>query len=252
MTPYLLENPNPFGPHYYPKRRGKVLAIVMHVTAGLEGIAGRTDLSAEKTARYAATTDRKVSWHSGSDTDSHLQLVPDSFTAFHCVGYNSVTVGHEISKRDTCWADESPEWVAASLKQAAASLAPRAKDLGIPLRKASKAELDRAIRTNGAPVGFVAHSDLDPKRRSDPGKDFPWSRLFDLIAAMQSPEDEMTPVDWSRFEQLVDDRVRILLRAETRDGKPTGHDSLKAIREDVRSLGADIAALTALVKGLLP
>ena len=238
MTPYLLENPNPFGPHYYPKRRGKVLAIVMHVTAGLEGIAGRTDLSAEKTARYAATTDRKVSWHSGSDTDSHLQLVPDSFTAFHCVGYNSVTVGHEISKRDTCWADESPEWVAASLRQAAASLAPRAKELGIPLRKATKAELDRAIRTNGAPVGFVSHSDLDPKRRSDPGADFPWRRFLDLMAPTAPTEDEMTPAEWTRFEKLIDDRVRILLRAETEKGVPTGHPNLRDISLKLDALHA--------------
>jgi hypothetical protein len=60
-------------------------------------------------------------------------------------------------------------WVDKTLNQAASLAGPECKRLGIPLRKATKAELDHAIATDGPPVGFVYHWELDPDRRSDPG-----------------------------------------------------------------------------------
>lgn len=180
---YLLDHRNPHGDHFYETRRGSVLACVIHVTAGLQGEPTGVDRSAEQTAKYAATTDRAVSWHSGSDRDSSLLLLPDSYTAFHVKGYNSRTIGHEISKRDTTWADEDPGWVTHTLEHAAACLRPRLLALKIPLRIATKDELDRAIATNGKPVGLIGHAPLDPTRRTDPGQDFPWARFLSLLTA---------------------------------------------------------------------
>jgi hypothetical protein len=188
---YLLDHPNPHGDHFYRTRRGGVLAIVVHVTAGLEDLDGGDDHSAEGTAAYAASTDREVSWHSGSDTDSVVELLPAAFTAFQCVGYNSRTYGHEISKSTPDWRTVPPAWIDRTLVRAAGYLAGKAHELGIPLRHASKAELDRAIAQNGAPVGFVAHADLDPTRRRDPGyiarppagDTFPWARFLSLMTA---------------------------------------------------------------------
>lgn len=193
MGYYLLDHPNPHGPHYYTTRKGSVLACVVHITAGLQDYDGGDDDSAEKTARYAATTDRAVSWHSGSDTDSNLLLLPDSYTAFQCQGYNSRTIGHEISKKDVKWADEDPQWVTRTLRQAASCLRPRLKALGIPLRHATKAELDRAIQVGGKPVGLIDHSRLDPDRRSDPGPDFPWSRFINLLIGDPTPAPVPVP-----------------------------------------------------------
>jgi hypothetical protein len=191
---YLLDNKNPHGPHFYAARRSPILAVVVHITAGLQGAPIGADSSAEKTARYAATTDRKVSWHSGSDRDSHLRLLPDDYTAFHVRGYNSTTIGHEISKRDVSWSDEHPGWVTGTLEHAAVCLAPRVKALRIPTRRARKLELDHAISTKGMPVGFISHEDLDPTRRRDPGRDFPWQRFLGLIddinTASQPDDDE--------------------------------------------------------------
>lgn len=200
---------------YYTSRHGSILAVVMHVTAGLQGRPAGADSSAEQTAKYAATTDRAVSWHSGSDTDSHLQLLPDSFTAFHCQGYNSRTIGHEISKRDVSWADEDPLWVTKTLEQAVASLRGRVKALGIPPRWASKAELDRAIATNGPPVGFVDHSALDPDRRQDPGRDFPRNRFLSLLLLGGRPATPPPVLD-------EEDEVLRLIRRDRGVGNP-GH-----------------------------
>lgn len=195
MTFYLQQHRNPHGPHYYEARKEPVLAIVMHVTAGLQGRPDRADTSAEQTAKYAASTERKVSWHSSSDTDSFFQLLPDSATAFHCQGYNSCTVGHEISKRDVSWTDESPKWVAETLDMAAACLRGRAAKLRVPVRRASRSELDAArehFRRTGLarPVGFLAHGDLDPERRRDPGPDFPWTRFLALFGTPAAPDSK--------------------------------------------------------------
>lgn len=197
MGYYLLDHPNPNGDHFYRSRRKPVKACVIHITAMLQGVAGN-DTSCERLARYAATTDRAVSWHSGSDADSSILLLPDSYTAFHVRGYNSSTIGHEINKVDISWSDEDPAWVTQTLTQAANCLRPRLKALGIPLRKATKAELDRAISSGTAPVGLVSHSDLDPTRRRDPGADFPWSRFLTMLEGAPSPfiikEDNMAVI----------------------------------------------------------
>jgi len=187
---YLLESSNPHHavkPHWYEQRRQPILAIVVHITAGLEGLEGVADLSAENTARYAAQTPRRVSWHSGSDTDTALDLLPDEYTAFHCIGYNSCTIGHEISKRDTDWTGQDPEWVTFTLQMAATHLGRKARKHGIPLRRASRDELDDAVAHwtatgNARPVGFIGHADLDPERRTDPGNSFPWAAFLSLMA----------------------------------------------------------------------
>lgn len=196
MTYVLLDRPNPHGDHFYRSRRQKVKAIVVHITAGLEDLDTVDDHSAERTADYAATTDRKVSWHSGSDTDTCILLLPASFTAFHCQGYNSTTVGHEISKNHTDWSTMDPLWVKATLERAADCLRPVAAELAIPARKATKDELDTAIALDGPPVGFIGHRELDPNRRSDPGlvrgvDTFPWQRLLDLLAPPLQEDDDM-------------------------------------------------------------
>jgi hypothetical protein len=183
MGYYLLDHANPHGPHYYTTRRNPLLAIVVHITAGLEDLDATDDQSAEATARYAATTDRAVSWHSGSDSDTVLGLLPASYTAFQCRGYNSSTYGHEISKADTDWRDAPEPWRTRTLRLAGAKLGDVARANRVPIRRCTKAELDRAIANGGPPVGFIAHATLDPTRRTDPGlvgnlDTFPWADLF--------------------------------------------------------------------------
>ena len=225
MTYYLLDHPNPHHRdgswHWYTTRQRPVLAVVLHITAGLEDqdMIG-PDHSAESTARYAATTDRRVSWHRGADSDGWLQLLPDGYTAFHVRGYNSSTVGLEISKRDTTWGDEPPAWVDATIGHAADACRSWVADHGVPLRKATPAELDAAIahydRTGEArPVGFIYHEDLDPTRRRDPGDDFPFHQFLDHIG------DEDMAITEERFVELARDAVRAELNAGTGHGKTT-------------------------------
>lgn len=207
MGYYLLDNPNPHGDHFYRSRAQALVAVVVHITAGLEDLDATADTSAEATARYAATTERSVSWHSGSDTDSTVLLLPPSYTAFHVQGYNSATYGHEISKRTTDWTAVSDLWISRTLGTAAPLLRDVAAAGRIPIRHCSRAELD-AARISGRPCGFIGHWELDPERRDDPGRHrgvdtFPWARFLGLMAGGPSPspnlEDDMPYLTASRF-----------------------------------------------------
>lgn len=211
---YLLDHPNPHGQHFYRTRRGSVLACVIHITASLEDLDGVDDSSAERIARYAATTERAVSWHSGSDSDSHLRLLPDTYTAFHVKGYNSRTIGHEINKVNVDWESVPDAWVTSTLENAADCLRHRLKGLQIPLRWATKDELDRAIRVGGKPVGLIDHESLDPTRRRDPGRNFPRQRFLDLLAETPTPvptpepTPEPIPEDDMKYQRFILDGVQ--------------------------------------------
>lgn len=183
---YLLEHRNPHGDHFYTSRREPMLAVVVHVTAGAEDLDTLHDLSAENVAHYAATTDRDVSWHTGSDADSWVDLLPSEYTAWHATDYNSCTHGHEISKRTTDWRNMPAVWVDKTLSIAAGGLRVIALRHNIPLRWATKAELDeqRANYRAGRPwkpVGFITHAELQWSDRRDPGYVTEGGRTFDTF-----------------------------------------------------------------------
>lgn len=281
---YLLEHPNPTGPNFYETRYQPVLAGVVHITAGLED----TDLigedhSAEGVCRYASETTRDVSWHHSSDSDSEIFLLPDSYTAWHASDYNSCTVGREISKLDVTWSDEPAEWVSRTIRCAAIGPEGRtgfratALRYGIPFRRATASELDaaRALwkRTGEVrPVGFVAHSDLDPDRRRDPGADFPWSAFLGLMANPTGEDDEMSAADVAAINKhttaeanrVRDEGYRMIARGQLPDGLSLGHayvstasiraavdlmsgklDAISAVRLAVEALGDDEANVRA-------
>lgn len=212
MAYTLIDRPNPYGPHFYESRFNPLLAVVMHITAGLEDLDTIADHSAENTANYAGTTDRDVSWHSGSDTDSWVSLLPATYTAWHVLNYNSSTYGHEISKRHTDWRVMPRDWVVKTLRNAAvgpdgkSGLKAIALKYGIPLRKATRAELDRELANYAAgrswkPVGFIGHTELQPQDRLDPGlvgpvDTFPWDEFFSYMTDGVVGDDEEDDVGY--------------------------------------------------------
>lgn len=220
MGYFLLDNPVKHGPKWYPSRRKPVRLAVMHITAGLEQMRQVSDDSAEATARYCANTDRKVSWHSGVDWDSVIDLLPPDYTAFHCQGYNSESLGMEISKRTTDWSDAPQWWVDRVLANAARKGAEWARTYGIPVRRLTLAQVQAGAG------GFVDHSTLDPDRRTDPGANFPWARFLDLVTRNLNPQQE-------------DDMVRLVRNASTKhvyqlvDAQTLKHVASKAIAAEL-------------------
>lgn len=185
------------GKKFYTSRSKKVKAAVVHVTAGLQdlGMVG-TDESAEGTNKWALGSGVEASWHRIADTDGVESCLPSWYTAWQAKGYNSSTVGVEISNVDARWDNKPKNWVKWTLWHAARAYADYAVKYKIPIRRATKAELDRAIANNGAPVGFIDHSRLSTNR-SDPGKTFPWTQFFGyikaIIAGATSPDKPVKP-----------------------------------------------------------
>lgn len=216
---------------YYETRRtptGKVLGIVLHVTAGLQDLdMVGVDDSAEATNRWGASKDRgKASWHVCTDSDTIAPALPDTYTAWHVVGYNSTTWGLEISNQDARWDNKPKAWVEATLRNAARAAAPIVKKYGLPLTLATKAEVDKAIAAN-KPFGFSYHMWLNPENRRDPGTTFPWSQFITYVRAELAggSEDNMPePKDlWS-------------YPVEIKGGEYTGKSPLPA--RDLLSLAA--------------
>lgn len=173
----------PAGKFYPERRNGNVLGVVLHITAGLQdlGMSG-TDESAEGTIKWALSARPEVSWHAGADSDGVELCLPDSYTAWHAKGYNSRTVGIEISKLNVDWSTAPDAWVTATLKNAARYLAAIVKKHGLPLHLNTLSEVDAAVAANRK-FGFVYHSTTSAGTRSDPGKNFPIERLFTYIRA---------------------------------------------------------------------
>lgn len=187
MQFYLLENENPNAPVRsdgnrfwgYPSRRKPVDLVVMHVPVAIQDLVGQ-DETAEKVAAYFARTERKVSAHVAIDADSTVDLLPDTYTAFHVRGYNSRSVGIECGWDWNDWG-RVPDRDLQVIRRVAEWVRPICDKYSIPPRRLTRQQVDAGFS------GFVAHADLDPTRRKDPGPGFPWSALFSMINDEEDP-----------------------------------------------------------------
>lgn len=178
MTYALLANPKK---HFYSFRRKKIDKIILHVTAGLEDLGmNDADHSAENTNNYGATTTTVASWHKCVDSDSIADALPDEYTAFHCINYNSPSLGLEISNSDARWDNKPQKWVDATLLNAAKVCLAWEKKYSIPRRLLSKAQVDAGMS------GYSYHMFLDPTRRHDPGPTFPWAHFVQILESLDA------------------------------------------------------------------
>lgn len=170
MGYYLLDHPNPSGNKFYASRGVAKKYVVIHTAENLPDLAP-PDLGAESVARYLGTTSRDASCHECVDSDSFVPMLPDNYVAWHCRGYNSTGWGLEICTQAHKWADLPADFRDRLYRAAAARARRAALALKIPLVKTSP---------GGAP-GFFGHTEADPTRRSDPGRDFDWGYFMNLV-----------------------------------------------------------------------
>jgi hypothetical protein len=116
-------------------------------------------------------------------------MLPWSYTAFHVHGYNSISVGLEIATKAALWVDTPLGWRLSALDKAAEVVARWNRELFIPIRFITRADVDAGM------MGITAHALLDPTRRGDPGSAFPWDYL--LNKAKQYANVPPQPVAYS-------------------------------------------------------
>ena len=136
MSFYLVDNENPNAKvrgngkkgQYYSSRSRPIQGIVVHTAEG-----GRNALGI---ARYLSTTDRTASAHVVIDDKEIVELVPDDFTAFHCRGSNSKSLGLEIAYFAAKWG-EDPVYEEAVTALSASWCAQKAELYDIPMESNS-------------------------------------------------------------------------------------------------------------------
>jgi murein L,D-transpeptidase YcbB/YkuD len=165
----LIGNPHQ---HFYTTRNMPILLAVNHITAGLDDFDGK-DSSAEATLSYSSATATVASYHGIVDSDSILDALPDTYTAFAqgVIGhsFNSPSLALEVGKRSTDWRKAPVVWKQATLANMAKWWAPRVKRYNLPIYyELNRDVIDQKIAAR-AKVGFTDHYILSPGTRSDPG-----------------------------------------------------------------------------------
>ena len=195
---YLVENENPNAKlrsngkrgQYYPTRSKQIQGIVVHTAEG-----GK---KAVNIAKYLSTTDRTASAHVVIDDEEIVELVPDDFTAFHCRGSNSKSLGLEIAYFAGKWG-EDPVFEEAVIALSASWCAEKAKLYDIPMERVTIDEW------NAGKKGFISHAECDPGRRTDPGANFDWDKFFAYMKGMVDTVEEYDDVD-TEFEEAEEEK----------------------------------------------
>lgn len=191
MGYYLLDNENSNASlrengkkgNYYPKRSRDIQGIVLHTAEG------GTDSTA--IAKYLSTTDRVVSAHVVIDSNKIVNLLPDDFTAFHVRGNNSKSLGLEFAYYASSWGTDK-EFEDNIISLASKWCAEKSELYQIPVRRIDYKDWLKGEK------GYISHSELDPERRSDPGANFPWEKLFTLIKGKTYRKAQRQAPKWNQ------------------------------------------------------
>jgi len=185
---YLLDNENTHGKlrkdgrhgWFYSERKKPIKGIVIHTAEGAPAV---------NVANYFRINSRPASAHVVVDEVNTIPLLPDDYTAFHVKGHNSSTLGIEIAY----WAHKWGENVHIEdllLYNAAKWCRNKAALYEIPSVRLTADAWSKGKK------GFIAHADLDPKRRTDPGIEFPWNKFLSYIEG-EKPEYNRQAPAWS-------------------------------------------------------
>jgi N-acetylmuramoyl-L-alanine amidase len=131
--------------------------------------------TAESLRTFTGQTEREVSVHYLVTDEAHPRifgLVDESRVAYHGgfgawkneANMNYGSIGIELVNHGWVDGPDGPVW---------APFPQRQIDVLMPLIK------DIVARHQIAPTNILAHSDIDPQRKQDPGVLFPWQRLVD-------------------------------------------------------------------------
>lgn len=186
MGVYLEDHP-PARSQFRRTRRAEVTgAIVVHTAESTPDLTLPDD-GAESVANFISRrTDGPGSYHSIVDSDSTVHVGEYSWEMFgEGKGGNRWALHLSFATEAHLWAEMKNGWTVGAIDQAAAECVRMAEwvretvGVEIPAKRITRPEY-----FDGKP-GFISHAEIDPGRRSDPGRDFPWVALLDRFQGLQ-------------------------------------------------------------------
>lgn len=180
-----------------PRRKSASGVVVVHTAENVPDHVG-FDGGAEAVARWIAGRSDFGSYHTIVDSDSILPLVAPWNEAFHdATGSNPHSFGISVATRADIWPLAPAEWrdgAIYNLAVAASTYATwlqRERGIIVPPQRITRAESELLT------PGFISHAERDPKRRTDPGKYFPWDQFLhtyaDIRRGMPTPPRPTIP-----------------------------------------------------------
>lgn len=191
MPAYLVEHP-PRSQQYRNPRRDEPSGVITIHTAENTPDYVAFDGGAEAVARFIQQRPDPGSYHELVDSDSAILMVPYEFEAFHdATGGNLHSLSVSIATRADVWPLAPKAWRDGAIEQAAQAAARQAAwvrartGIIVPASRLTRDESELRM------PGFISHAQRDPRRRTDPGKVFPWPQFLARFAEITNQEDDM-------------------------------------------------------------
>lgn len=191
--PYLVDHPPARSQYRKPRREPPSGVITIHTAENAPDYVG-FDGGAEAVARFIQTRTTPGSYHDLVDSGGIFPVVPYDWEAFHdATGGNRHSLSISFATRADIWPLAPKAWRDAALEHGAQAAARQAAwikqktGIVVPARRITRDESERRI------PGFISHAQRDPARRTDPGRDFPWSTFLARYAELTNGSP-LTPV----------------------------------------------------------
>lgn len=207
MGYYLLDNPPATQQFYSSRPRPISGGVLIHTTESIMDNVG-PDTGAENVAGFISRRSDYGSYHCIVDQDSAVNLVPDSYVAYHCgaSGYNGVTWGISFACRTT---DLNPDdqWTKNAMVNAAREIVAFWKRNGFDPVASSR--FIPAIETQSR-SGMSTHGEAQPADRSDAWTRHP--RRGDLEALLLKEIGKITGSNQNPEPDEDDDMKQVMVR----------------------------------------
>lgn len=192
---WLNDNPPARSQYRHPRREAPSGVIAVHTAENTPDYVA-FDGGAEAVARFIRDRDTPGSYHELVDSDSGINLVDYGDEAFHDgTGTNPHSFGLSVATRADVWPLAPKAWRDGAVEQAAQRAARYARwikdrrGIVVPARRIT------ATQARARVPGFVTHAELDPTRRTDPGKAFPFADFLERFEELTNPKPTPEPED---------------------------------------------------------
>jgi hypothetical protein len=191
---YLIDNPPRRSQYRRPRREEPSGVIAVHTAENAPDLVA-FDGGAEAVARFIRDRSDPGSYHELVDSDSGINLVPYDAEAFHDgTGTNPHSLGLSFATRADVWPLAPQAWRDGAIEQGAQRAFNMARwirhrtGIVVPARRISAAQARARV------PGFVTHAELDPGRRSDPGRAFPFDQFLGRFDELMGGAPAPAPV----------------------------------------------------------